>query len=59
MVDSRKKFEYARSPYSNIKKSTLAYIPSERIIFLSKPKVKKENLIRTGRINSSNLKNFI
>lgn len=51
-----KKFE-RKSSYTIIHSSTLNYCPTERILNLSKPKIKKENrdLIRTGEKTKSSM----
>jgi hypothetical protein len=48
MTDTRKKFQFAKSPYSHISINTLKYNPTERIINLSRPRIKREHLIREG-----------
>ncbi len=54
MADSRINFKFPKTPYSYIPKSALTYNPSERICYLSQPKIKKDNLIRSGKINFTN-----
>jgi hypothetical protein len=38
-----------KSPYSAVSAGSLQYCPSERIIQLSKAKVKKDNHVRKGK----------
>jgi hypothetical protein len=37
-----------KSPYTEIRQSSLEYSPSDRILNLAKPKIKRDNTIRKG-----------
>lgn len=39
-----------RSPYTIVPRSALNYNPTERLLELSKPKIRKDNLIREGNL---------
>ena len=43
-----KSFIFPRSPLTSVSQASLSYEPSERIVRLSTPKKRKENLIREG-----------
>lgn len=44
-----KSFIFPRSPFTSVSKASLSYEPTERIVRLSTPKKRKENLIREGK----------
>ena len=46
--DDRKEFQYERSPFHSVSLPALNYQVTDRIVSLSKPKIRKETTIREG-----------
>jgi hypothetical protein len=43
-------YQYERSPFTSVSMTSLTYKATDRIISLSKPKIRKETTIRDGKI---------
>jgi len=46
--DERKIFQYERSPFTSVSMSALNYQATDRILSLSKPKIRRDTTIRDG-----------
>lgn len=50
--DERKIYKYERSPFTSVSMSALNYQATDRILSLSKPKIRRDMTIRDGRNRS-------
>jgi hypothetical protein len=48
--DERKIYLYERSPFTSVSMSALNYQATDRVLSLSKPKLRKDTTIRDGKI---------
>lgn len=49
--DERKIYQYERSPFTSVSMTALNYQATDRIVSLSKPRLRKETTIRDGKIS--------